>query len=84
MELEHSLQEAVAERDEAKNAAEASAAKIQELTEAHAALEAQIDNILENCGDDGITQIDVDEPDEESASPALESNELSSFGLKGM
>jgi hypothetical protein len=54
------------------------------LTEAHAALEAQIDNILENCGDDGITQIDVDEPDEESASPALESNELSSFGLKGM
>ena len=26
-----------------------------------AALEAQIDNILENCGDDGITQIDVDD-----------------------
>ena len=26
-----------------------------------AALETQIDNILENCGDDGITQIDVDE-----------------------
>ena len=25
-----------------------------------AALEAQIENILENCGDDGITQIDVD------------------------